>query len=65
MKATTSALLLSTPLMLVLCVLQSVKPLQKLKRKTVYFVKTAPARLDNDNIKTLVSLFGMLLPPAC
>jgi hypothetical protein len=32
-----------------------VKPLAKLKRKTVYFVKTAHARLDNDNIKTLVS----------
>lgn len=34
--------------------LQSVKPLPKLKRKTVYFVKTAHARLDNDNIKALV-----------
>lgn len=37
-------------------VLQSTKPMQKLKRKSVYFVKTAPARLDNDNIKTLVGL---------
>lgn len=40
------------------CALQSVKPLQKLKRKTVYFVKTAPARLDNDNIRTLVSPYA-------
>jgi hypothetical protein len=39
-----------------LCVImQSVKPPQKLKRKAVYFVKTAPARLDNDNIRSLVS----------
>lgn len=29
---------------------QSNKPLQKLKRKTVYFVKLQPTRLDNDNI---------------
>ncbi|KAI8473051.1 MAG: flagellar outer dynein arm heavy chain beta [Monoraphidium minutum] len=30
--------------------LASTKPLQKLKRKTVYFVKLQPTRLDNDNI---------------
>jgi hypothetical protein len=34
--------------------MQTIKPPSKLKRKTVYFVKTAPARLDNDNIKSLV-----------
>jgi hypothetical protein len=31
-----------------------VKPPQKLKRRTVYFVKTAAARLDNDNIRAVV-----------
>lgn len=37
------------------CGLQTVKPLQKFKRKTVYFVKTSPAKLDNENIKKVVS----------
>eukprot|EP00879_Flechtneria_rotunda_P005416 GHRR01005708.1.p1 GENE.GHRR01005708.1~~GHRR01005708.1.p1 ORF type:complete len:1495 (+),score=578.36 GHRR01005708.1:300-4784(+) len=31
------------------------KPPQKLKRKTVYFIKTSPAKLDNDSIKKLVA----------
>jgi hypothetical protein len=42
--------------------LQSTKPLHKLKRKSVYFVKTASARLNNDNIKTLV---GMVVLGTC
>lgn len=37
-----------------LYVLQTVKPLQKYKRKTVYFVKTCAAKLDSDNIKKTV-----------
>lgn len=47
--------------------LQSTKPLPKLKRKTVYFVKISPEKLDNDNIKTLVSAQHMIKParPAC
>jgi hypothetical protein len=34
--------------------LQTTKPPQKLKKKTVYFVKTAPQRIDNDNIRKTV-----------
>ncbi|KAF6251999.1 flagellar outer dynein arm heavy chain beta [Scenedesmus sp. NREL 46B-D3] len=33
----------------------AIKPPSKFKRKTVYFVKTAPARLDNDSIRKLVA----------
>lgn len=36
------------------CCLQTTKPPQKLKKKTVYFVKTAPQRIDNDNIRKAV-----------
>jgi hypothetical protein len=35
--------------------LKAIKPPSKFKRKTVYFVKTAPAKLDNDSIRKLVS----------
>lgn len=44
----------------VLC-LQSIKPPPKLKRKTVYFLKTAPARLDNDNITSVVRILQHIL----
>jgi hypothetical protein len=45
----------------ILCdALQAIKPPSKFKRKTVYFVKTAPAKLDNDSIRKLVSHLRML-----
>jgi hypothetical protein len=37
---------------------QSAKPLQKFKRKTVYFVKSHPIKLDNENINKEVRVFG-------
>jgi hypothetical protein len=44
--------------------LQAIKPPSKFKRKTVYFVKTAAAKLDNDSIKKLVSKRSVL-PCSC
>jgi hypothetical protein len=34
--------------------LQVNKPPQKFKKKTVFFLKTAPGKVDHDNIKKLV-----------
>eukprot|EP00882_Tetradesmus_deserticola_P023224 GHRQ01025269.1.p1 GENE.GHRQ01025269.1~~GHRQ01025269.1.p1 ORF type:complete len:124 (+),score=19.21 GHRQ01025269.1:380-751(+) len=42
----------------------AIKPPAKFKRKTVYFVKTAPAKLDNDNIRKLVSCRQLVADPA-
>ncbi len=33
---------------------QTVKPPPKFKKKTVYFLKTSPAKVDNDNLKKIV-----------
>ena len=40
------------------CPTQSNKPLQKFKRKAVYFVKSEAARLENDNIGKTVRILG-------
>lgn len=33
---------------------QAAKPMQKFKKKTVFFLKTAPGKVDSDNLKKLV-----------